>query len=201
MAGPASQETAQPRQPSGDGASDLVLLHVDFQRAATGNVHAREIFLSDRVRAVYGPASNWEAASPSSGAGRNAGRPGERDVVLTCDRLGIAQVERDYGWKRAPVELEASGNANVEGKDFTAHADRITYAQSKDLLVLEGTGRSAAELTRQTEAGGPVSRTTARKILYWRTAGRVELDDWKFLNVGGAAPASNPAAPPLQQRR
>jgi hypothetical protein len=121
--------------------------------------------------------------------------------VLTCDRLGIAQVERDYGWKRAPVELEASGNANVEGNNFTAHADRITYAQSKDLLVLEGTGRSDAELTRQTDAGGPVSRTSARKILYWRSAGRVELDDWKFLNVGAGGAASSAPAPSPRQGR
>ncbi|MEX0642180.1 MAG: hypothetical protein WD468_05740, partial [Pirellulales bacterium] len=190
---PLAKQNASMARRERPGPPELALLHVDFQRSVTGNVHAREMFLADRVRAVYGPISDWQAAAPSG----DQRRLGERDVVMTCDRLGIAQVERDYGWKRQPVELEATGNAQVEGTGFTASADRITYAQSKDLLVLDGTGRSDAELTRQTEVGGPVSRTNARKILYWRTEGRVELDDWKFLNVGAGGPLNGgPSTPP-----
>ena len=48
-----------------------------------------------------------------------------------------------------PMELEALSNTLVEGSTFTARAHRLTYAEEKDLLVLEGDGRTDAQLFRQ----------------------------------------------------
>ena len=52
-----------------------------------------------------------------------------------------------------PMEMEAIGNVSVEGATFQALANRMTYAEAKDLLVLEGDGRDDAELYRQERVG------------------------------------------------
>ena len=85
--------------------------------------------------------------------------------------------------QRASVELEATGNVTIEGHDFTAWASRTTYAEAKDLLVLEGTGRNDAVLTRNNPRGGSMARSAARKILYWPGTERLEVDDGRFLDL------------------
>ncbi len=42
----------------------------------------------------------------------------------------------------------------------------MTYAQAKDLIVLEGTGRIDAQLWRQVQVGSPTSHASARRILF-----------------------------------
>ena len=96
-----------------------------------------------------------------------------------------------------PVELQALGNAMVEGKTFTARAHRIAYAQSKDLLVMEGDGRTDAELYRQAAVGGQTGRASARKILYWPGTGQMQIDTFNSLDWSGtlATPASGNVIP------
>ena len=48
---------------------------------------------------------------------------------------------------------------------FTARAARISYDQKKDLLILEGDGRTDAELYRQLTPGGAVSKAAATEDL------------------------------------
>ena len=47
------------------------------------------------------------------------------------------------------MELTALDNVIAEGTNFTARSARLTYTQAKDLLILEGDGRSDAELFKQ----------------------------------------------------
>ena len=113
-------------------------------------------------------------------------------MLLNCEKLTVTEV--NWGEKkRGTIEMEALGNTLVEGDVFTARAHRMAFAQAKDLIVLEGNGRTDAQLWRQTQVGGATSRAAARKILYWRSANRVEVDDAKFLDLnqigrGGTAP-------------
>ena len=46
----------------------------------------------------------------------------------------------------------------------------------KDLLILEGDGRTDAELYRQLVAGGKASRMAAQKIFYWPNSNRAYVD-------------------------
>jgi len=82
---------------------------------------------------------------------------------------------------RSSMELDAAGNTVLEGKSekgdkFVARALRMTYDQAKDLLVLEGDGRTDAELFRQQQVGGPMSKATARKIHFWPSTNRLRVD-------------------------
>jgi len=95
---------------------------------------------------------------------------------------------------RSTAELEAIGNTLVEGQTFTARAHKLSFAEAKDLLILEGNGSADAQLFRQARLGGATSQAAARRIMYWRTANRVEVDDARFLDIGnlpGAKPGGS----------
>ena len=187
---PSAGRTKQQPAQSNAKTQGLVYFFLEFQRGAAGHVHRREIAFSDRVRGIYGPVKSWEEEL----TGNDPRQLGEGAMLLTCDQVKVAQLDVDRGPSRAPIELEALGNAVVEAAMYTARAERMTYTEAKDLLVLEGTGRTDAVLTRQTQVGGPAGKFAARKILYWRSTQHVDADDAKFLNVGPLSdrPQSSP---------
>jgi hypothetical protein len=163
----------------------LTFLEAHFQREATGNLNNRQITLGDQIRCVYGPVDDWQQTIVLDVA---RALP-EGVVTLTSDRLTVAQpvIDRTRSG-RQPIELAAEGNAFVEGTTFTARADRMTYAEAKDLMILEGTGRADAVLTRQSKVGGPATKAAARKVMYWRSTNTVEVDDAKSLNLSNLPP-------------
>jgi lipopolysaccharide export system protein LptA len=175
-------ETYQAAKPAGDALS---YLHVDFQTAIAGNLAKREIQFIDRVNAVYGPVASWEQELSKD---RLEDLP-EKGVLMNCDRLTVTEMGATQQGQKL-YEMEAAGNARVEGKTFTATADRMTYAQAKDLIVLEGDGRADAELWRQSRVGGPTEHAAARKILFWKSDNRAQVDDARFLDLSqfGAPP-------------
>lgn len=171
-----------------DGAKDtrLTYLRVTFQQRVTGNVHERHVELHEQVRAVYGKVDRWDATiNPDL-----VDQPDAEVVLLNSDMLQVAQAgEQPTG--EAAVELQALGNALVEGHAFTARGHRISYTQAKDLLVLEGDGRSDAELFRQASDSGQSGRAAARKMLYWPKTGRLDVDTFSTLDfTGPLGPAS-----------
>lgn len=156
----------------------LNYLGVQFQRELTGNLRRREMNFEDRVRSVYGPIPHWQATLDPD----KPDELGQRGMVMTCDRLTVADMGADAAGRRL-YEMLAVGNALVENATFTARASRLTYAQGKDLMVLEGDGRNEARLFRQMRPGEPSSELAARKILYWRMSNRVDVDGAKVLNL------------------
>ena len=136
----------------------LHCLHVKFRGSITGNLLRRQLTFHDQVRTSYGPVDNWDAMLTTE----NPDQLGPRGVTVRCDQLSVVQMLLPVGGRRA-VELEALGNAVVENITFTARGNRITYAEAKDLLILEGDGRSDAELWRQLQSATPPRSSPPRK--------------------------------------
>jgi len=172
-------------------SAGLVFLRVDFQRSLTGTMQTHEMKFHDQVRAVYGPIQGWNQTLTYESASQFP-----EAVRLRCDELAVMESPGAPNATRNPFELAATGDTLVEGKQFTAHCRRLSYAEAKDLLVLEGDGRSDAELTQRQTPGSSDSRAAARKILYWRTANRVEVDDARFLDLTQLIQQSKQAKPP-----
>jgi lipopolysaccharide export system protein LptA len=157
------------------GNEPLTFLRVDFRHAMEGNTIRKEINFTGEARAIYGPVADWDAKlDPDDPRGL-----GERDVLLNTDRLKVVEMPTQRNGRNT-MELEAIGNTLVEGQTFTARADRMAYTQAKELLVLEGTAKTDAQLWRQAYVGAPASHAAARKILYWKDTNRVEVNDARF---------------------
>lgn len=172
-------------------ADKLTYLNVRFQDSILGNLNLRQMAFCDRVRAVYGPVVSWEETLDAD----RPDRLGPEAVLLTCDQLSVAETPVPVG-KRRGMELEAVGSTVVEGRSFTARGARMTYNEAKGLLVLEGDGRSDAELFRQQQVGGPRAQTSARKIYYWHRLDQLRVDGARSFDMGPLpSPPRENAAP------
>jgi len=68
---------------------------------------------------------------------------------------------------------------------YTARAQRIAYAQAKDLLVLEGDGRTDAELFYQPQPAAQPSRQAARRIILFPRSGKGWVEGARSLELTG----------------
>ncbi len=64
------------------------------------------------------------------------------------------------------LTLLATGNSQIEGKDFFGEAETISYDGSKTLYVLRGDGNRDARLSRQLKVGDIFSRTVSNQIFF-----------------------------------
>lgn len=167
-----------PAQQQPGNADELNYLNVRFLKSITGNLHRRQMSFNDEVRTVYGPVPTWDAKIDIE----ESAQLGESVVLMNCDRLNLAEVP---GMDRETrfVELEAVGNAIVESLLYTARAHRITYAQAKDALTLEGNARNDAKLFLRENVGGRWQETEAKLIRYRTSTGEVDVDAPSRLDI------------------
>jgi hypothetical protein len=195
--------------------SQLNYLNVQFDGPLSGNINLHEIVFHDRVRSVYGPIMSWEdQLNPD-----DVDDLGDGGALMTCDLLKVRQTNDKPppgAADRHPIELEAIGNASVEGEQYRATGYRMTYTESKDLLILEGDGRSDAWLYRQEHPGDPRADTNAKTIYVYfghaadgsRSIRQVSVNNPSFVELNqlpGQAPAtpaqgSKPADPKTDKR-
>ena len=158
--------------------SSLSFGQVNFQQQAVGNLHQREVRFDRRVRGVYGPVASWNSrldVEPNAPA-----RDGE--YYISADQLWVGDMGLKAG-DELQIEAQALGNAivegNLNGETFLARGYRVSYVTAKELLVLEGDGRSDAQLWRQ---GANTPDAVARRILYRHRDKYVELDGWRTID-------------------
>ncbi|HTU23795.1 MAG TPA: hypothetical protein VMF30_00270, partial [Pirellulales bacterium] len=181
-AGPQAKPVAA-RKPTGTGGSDpnaLTYLTVHFARSISGNMYKRELTFANQVKCIYGPVPTWETVLDVE----NPDQAGPDAINLTTDALTVREAPGRLTGERSWLELETQGNTQADGMGITARAHRLTFAEQKSLMVLEGDGTSNASVFRQTTPGGPVSTTTASRILFWPNTSRVEVDNGRFIDLG-----------------
>ena len=158
--------------------AQLNCLHVRFQGSITGNILSREITFHEQISAAYAPVADWSAMIDPT-------KPetlGPQGISLHCEHLKVNQMPVPSA-KSQTIELESLGNALVEGGIFTATAQRISYAEAKDLLILEGDGRTDAATVQAGPTWRPVSTFSARKIIYRPKTNRLEVDGAHSLEI------------------
>ena len=145
-----TDETAAVRPNS----SRLVYLRVDFQNGIEGNMEKQEAGFQHFVRAVYSPIQSWgQTIDPNQPGGL-----GPQGIAMTCQQLCVSETSAHA----RGVELSAVGNTLVEGSAFTARAQRLTYTQAKELLVLDGEN-GVAQLQQKTRPDSGPIRLRARR--------------------------------------
>jgi hypothetical protein len=95
-------------------------------------------------------------------------------IHVQCGRLDVLHRKPPAG--PATSQFEARERVRVHSREFHAYADRVTYDESKDLLILEGTANSSAEIHRQARPGGKREPISAKKIWVWVKENKVDFD-------------------------
>lgn len=167
----------------------LIYLQVDFEGVMLGNAENREVEFLDRTRTIYGPITSWNQSL-------DVARPEllrDEDVLLTSRRLAVADMGVVAVGERS-IEVEATGNAVIRGRLFTAAGERVSYVRAKDQLILEGDGRtdSALEFRRQPQAAS--QRLAASKILFYPRSQQFALQDFQSLNLTDLGRLTNAGA-------
>ena len=139
-----------PQQPGPSDPNQLTCIHLRFMKSITGNKIRKDLVFHGQVRTAYAPAQSWTTTLESD----DPKRLGPQAVVLHCDNLAVDDMSPVSGSSGGNLELTALDNVIAEGTNFTARCARLTYAQAKELLILEGDGRSDAELFKQEGEGG-----------------------------------------------
>ena len=162
--------------------SQLSCLHVRFQDSIKGGfrgflggkTYQGELIFEDQIRAAYAPVFDWSAMLDPD----KQDKLGPKGILLHCNQLRFDQLALPSGDGQS-INVEASGNARVEGGDgvFTARGHSITYDEAKSLLMLKGDGRTNAELYRQLQPGAPYSKTSAQSFRYNFKTGEIKLDN------------------------
>jgi lipopolysaccharide export system protein LptA len=176
---PAGLPGGRPAAPAGNNAppipdqlnKQLYCLNVHYQGAITGSfpglitgkTSQGKLIFKEQIRAAYAPVFDWSAMIDPD----KPDKLGPKGITLHCGQLEVTQMPLPVG-KGQSLEVEAFENAIVEGGDgvFNARGYHIGYADAKNILTLEGDGRTFAELFRQLQPGAPYSRTSARKFEY-----------------------------------
>jgi hypothetical protein len=161
-----------------NAAAPLKCLHVIWDGSIVGNVKSRTLQFRDQVRTAYAPVDGWEKTIPVG----NPDRLGPDGATVNCGRLTVAEVLTPLDGKKS-IELEALDNAQIEGTTFKALGNRITYGEAKDLMVLEGDGRSDANLFRQDRPGDQPTTLAAQKIWFWPKTKRCKIENPKSLQI------------------
>lgn len=182
MGNPNAQIPGQPAPAKPADEKQLTFLRVDFVSHVSGNVHRREVTFHKVDRAFYGPVKSWDDEIDL----QNPVAMNATDVTLRCDQLTVVQHTKQSGLSGG--EILAMGNSEVQGKMFSAWADRISYSTDKHLLTMSGNGRNAAQLIHQQRIGGSRQTLTAGKIQYWPETRKFQVDDGKSIDVSGIKP-------------
>ncbi|MEW4563656.1 hypothetical protein AB1K70_14075 [Bremerella sp. JC770] len=183
MGSPNAQIPGQPAPIKPADDKQLTFLRVDFVSHVSGNVHRKEVSFHKVDRAYYGPVKSWDDEIDL----QNPVAMNATDVTLRCDQLTVVQHDQKTGLSGS--EILAMGNSEVQGKMFSAWADRISYSTDKHLLTITGNGRNAAQLIHQQRIGGARQTLTAGKIQYWPETRKFQVDDGKSIDVSGIRPS------------
>ncbi|MEX2092560.1 MAG: hypothetical protein WD971_07770, partial [Pirellulales bacterium] len=197
-------------KPLAVGNAKLHFLLVDFQQGFEGNFIDREITFLTRVRTIYGPVDAWEQELD---ANRPELLPPET-LTLTSEKLRIneealtanhrmRELAQVSGSPIGPVQMTADGNVKINGQspakgEFFATAERVSYTQSKEQFILEGSNRMPATLGHRNPATGQQLDNSAGKIIYNRLTGQAEWDTvraFEFTPGSGGGALKNALGP------
>ena len=153
----APRAVAQANRPLESEVSNWEFTRINFFGKTVGNLRERQTKFQDRVHIIYGPVTNPLDTIDPDHLPKDGG-------VMECDTLQILQ-RKETNSQKPFVELEAKGNAKLEGRTFNARADEITFDESKELYTLRATGNRQATIWRQSTLNGEPSEASAK---IWR---------------------------------
>jgi hypothetical protein len=102
-------------------------------------------------------------------------------LYLRCNRLRVNTYQKAVGGGTGPnqvrtyQEMDAQGQVYVQGRDFTAQCDHMTFNEEKDQVIFYGEKGNDAVLTKGGYKGSDHKSFKDDKIIYIRSTGQAIL--------------------------
>ena len=103
----------------------------------------------------------------------------EGALYLRCNVLRVGTYQKpiytEAGSKqlRTYQVMDARGQVYVQGKDFTAQCDHMTFNEEKDQVIFDGEGDNQAVMSKGDLKGGDRKTMKAKRFIYIRSTGEV----------------------------
>lgn len=157
----------------------LSYIEVAFDGKIIGNFLERKGTVNENVRAVYGPANDWNVRYDPDGTSIFG-----EEIYINCNQMKFSQWQ-PVNQARPIVELAAIGNTEIEGKKFRALATQLTYTEENEIIQLEGLDRSNAKIWFRKNERQPWQYGEAKKFKYQKSTSEIvgseDLKEMRFL--------------------
>ncbi|HMO15590.1 MAG TPA: hypothetical protein PKD64_16530 [Pirellulaceae bacterium] len=158
-------------------------VQIKFERELKARMNQHDMIFLGGVRLLYSPVSRWDASFNADQ--KHIPDPG--GLRLLCDSLQLFQWQPRTS-KEPIMEMIAKGNAQAFGQQFEANADRISYNQATENLILQAGERRDAELNYANPGQSDRGHLTAVTINYNITTGEIQVDRYKQIDVNHEGP-------------
>jgi len=128
--------------------------HLNFHESMVAYMDRSEVVFQGKVELAAGPLPSWDHMIDIN----TMQRLNTDEMMLNCDLLkaydisGLGPRGSSFAPSTANWEFQSLGNVRFAGKsdegDYSGSGYRVTYSQPKDLLVLEGDGRTPAHVRK-----------------------------------------------------
>ena len=148
---PAQTSSSQP---------ELTCVHIRFDGQLIANAERGTMEIDRNTRSAWAPVSKFDQTLDPD-------RPDQLPVgaaLLKSDTLKFAQWTPRNSEPRQ--EMQAEGNITIRSQLFEAVADRLTYSDDTDMLVLEGNPPTQAKLSYRKSPKSKSDSLRATKVLY-----------------------------------
>ena len=171
---------SQPRSQSQpkSNKSQINYLQVNFDDRLVADLGQKQLNITGNIRTLFSPANNFDfALDPDSATNLPEGA-----IKMKCENMQLSQW-LPAGSDKPQNEIIATGNTHVTSPTFEATADRISYNDGNDQMVVEGTPRSPANLWHRQTPRGQRQHLTGNKLIYHPSSGSAEMQGVRNLNV------------------
>ncbi len=107
----------------------------------------------------------------------------EGALYLRCNCLRVGTYQKPVHTGAGPKQLrtyqvmDALGQVYVQGKDFTAQCDHMTFNEEKDQVIFDGQGDNQAVMSKGDIKGLPPKVLRGKRLIYIRSTGQVIVQD------------------------
>jgi hypothetical protein len=177
LPGGSSPKTAAKPAPKAKTAQALRMTYVQFQGNMLANSKTGVASFFTDVRVLHIPVKTYNEEVDLDKV--LAVELPENAIFMRCRHLKV--LDRVVDGKPSK-NMEANGQVSVQGRDFSATADQVTYDQSKELIVFSSGDTGPAQLKKFATPGVRGDTITAKRILYWRLTKKIDTLGTESIN-------------------
>lgn len=166
-----------PARPAGEKTppkTELKLTRINYlDRLYSNNIKRTATFYGS-VEVINLPTDNIDQVV-------DVDKPPKGCLYLRCEQLKVFSHKLPDG--RTTQEMDAMKHVVVQSQEFWGVAEKVTFDESKDLVIMEGGDGGKATLYRDRVKGGNGDKLRGKKIWYWRKTNEFKIEGGDAIDV------------------
>jgi hypothetical protein len=161
---------------------EMKLTYISFERQMQANSATNVASFWEAVRVLTLPCDDPHRDIEKELDAMLATELPEGAMYLRCNQLRVGTYQKPIPGAADPKQLrtyqvmDARGQIYVQGREFTAQCDHLTFDEEKDQVIFIGEGDNKAIMSKGMIKGKQPQIFRAKKIIYIRSTGEIKVD-------------------------